>query len=67
MTQTFRLASAVASALGNIGPGLGEVGPAANFAIVPASGKWLLSVIMMIGRLEVFPILLLFTRELWRR
>jgi len=60
-------ASAVASALGNIGPGLGEVGPAANFAIVPASGKWLLSVIMMIGRLEVFPILLLFTRELWRR
>jgi trk system potassium uptake protein TrkH len=60
-------ASAVASALGNIGPGLGEVGPAANFAVVPAAGKWLLSFIMIIGRLEVFPVLLLFTRELWRR
>jgi len=60
-------ASAVASALGNIGPGLGEVGPAANYAGVPAAGKWLLSVLMLIGRLEVFPMLLLFTRELWRR
>ena len=60
-------ASAVASALGNIGPGLAEVGPAANYAAVPAAGKWLLSFIMIIGRLEVFPVLLLFTRELWRR
>lgn len=60
-------ASAVASALGNIGPGLGEVGPAANFATVSAGGKWLLSVVMIIGRLEVFPVLLLLTRELWRR
>jgi trk system potassium uptake protein TrkH len=57
----------VASALGNIGPGLGEVGPAANYAGVPAAGKWLLSVIMIVGRLEVFPVILLFTRELWRR
>ncbi len=60
-------ASAVASALGNIGPGLGEVGPTSNFAAVPAAGKWLLSFIMIIGRLEVFPVLLLLTRELWRR
>jgi trk system potassium uptake protein TrkH len=60
-------ASAVASALGNIGPGLGEVGPAANFAVVPAAGKWLLSFIMIVGRLEVFPVILLLTRELWRR
>jgi trk system potassium uptake protein len=60
-------ASAVASALGNIGPGLGEVGPAANFAGVPAAGKWLLSIIMITGRLEVFPIVLLVTREMWRR
>lgn len=59
--------SAVASALGNIGPGLGEVGPASSYAAVPATGKWLLSVIMIVGRLEVFPVLLLLTRELWRR
>lgn len=60
-------ASAVASALGNIGPGLGAVGPTETYASVPAEGKWLLSSLMIIGRLEIFPIILLFTRELWRR
>jgi trk system potassium uptake protein TrkH len=60
-------ASAVASALGNIGPGLGDVGPSANFLAVPAAGKWLLSVLMIVGRLEIFPVLLLLTRELWRK
>lgn len=60
-------ASAVASALGNIGPGLGDVGPASNYLLVPAEGKWLLSGLMIVGRLEIFPIILLFTRELWRR
>jgi trk system potassium uptake protein TrkH len=59
--------SAVASALGNIGPGLGAVGPTSNFAAVPDLGKWLLSLLMITGRLEIFPVLLLFTRELWRR
>ncbi|NNC73997.1 MAG: TrkH family potassium uptake protein [Acidimicrobiia bacterium] len=59
--------SAVASALGNIGPGLGAVGPASNFAAVPDLGKWLLALLMIVGRLEIFPIVLLFTRELWRR
>jgi trk system potassium uptake protein TrkH len=60
-------ASAVASALGNIGPGLSEVGPSANYLAVPAAGKWLLSFLMIVGRLEIFPVLLLFTRELWRK
>jgi trk system potassium uptake protein TrkH len=60
-------ASAAASALGNIGPGLGEVGPASNYLGVAAPGKWLLSLMMIVGRLEVFPVILLFTRELWRR
>lgn len=60
-------ASAVASALGNIGPGLGEVGPASNYFGIPWPGKWTLSFLMMAGRLEIFPVLLLFTRELWRR
>jgi len=60
-------ASAVASALGNIGPGLGEVGPSSNYLAVPAAGKWLLSFLMIVGRLEIFPVLLLFTRELWRK
>ncbi len=60
-------ASAVASSLGNIGPGLGAVGPTSNFLAVPDAGKWLLSFLMIAGRLEIFPVVLLFTRYLWRR
>jgi trk system potassium uptake protein TrkH len=59
--------SAVASALGNIGPGLAAVGPTETYGAVPDAGKWLLSSLMIIGRLEIFPVILLFTRELWRR
>ena len=59
--------SSVASALGNIGPGLAAVGPTETYAAVPWLGKWLLSALMIIGRLEIFPVILLFTRELWRR
>jgi trk system potassium uptake protein len=59
--------SAVATALGNVGPGLGTVGPAENFIAVPALGKWLLASLMIVGRLEILPILILFNRELWRR
>jgi trk/ktr system potassium uptake protein len=59
--------SAVASALGNIGPGLAEVGPTGTYAAVPTLGKWLLAGLMVIGRLEILPILILFNRDLWRR
>ena len=60
-------ASAVAASLGNIGPGLADVGPTANYAAIADLGKWLLSGLMIVGRLEIFPVLLLFTRDLWRR
>jgi trk system potassium uptake protein TrkH len=60
-------ASAVATSLGNIGPGLGDVGPASNFLAIPTPGRWLLSFLMIVGRLEIFPVALLFTRDLWRR
>ena len=59
--------SAVASSLGNVGPGLGEVGPTSNYLEVPAAGKWLLATLMIVGRLEILPILILFNREVWRR
>ncbi len=59
-------ASAVASAIGNVGPGLGSVGPTSNFVEVHALNKLLLSFMMILGRLELFPVLLLFTRQLWR-
>jgi trk system potassium uptake protein TrkH len=59
--------SAVAASIGNIGPGLGDVGPAANYAGLPQLAKWMLSGLMIVGRLEIFPVLVLFTKDLWRR
>jgi len=59
--------SAVAASIGNIGPGLGDVGPASNYADMPQLAKWLLSGVMIVGRLEIFPVLVLFTKDLWRR
>jgi trk system potassium uptake protein TrkH len=59
--------SAVASSLGNVGPALGDVGPTSTYAVIPGPGKWLLVFLMIVGRLEIYPVLLLFTRDLWRR
>ena len=59
--------SAVASSIGNVGPGLAAVGPTENYLFVPWPGKLLLSGIMIIGRLEILPILILFNPEVWRR
>ncbi|HFA48586.1 MAG TPA: TrkH family potassium uptake protein [Bacteroidetes bacterium] len=56
----------VATSLGNVGPGIGEVGPMDNFSAIPASGKWLLSFLMLLGRLELFTILILFTPYFWK-
>lgn len=60
------IASAVASCLGNVGPGLAELGPTHTYEIVPALGKWLLALLMIVGRLEILPIVILFNREAWR-
>ncbi len=57
---------AVATCIGNIGPGLGEVGPAANFAHIPDFGKWFLSFLMLMGRLEIFTVVLLFSPYFWK-
>lgn len=59
--------SAVVASLGNIGPGLGEVGPASNYALVSVPGKWLLSMLMIVGRLEIYPILIFFIPSVWRK
>ena len=59
--------SAVLACLNNIGPGLGTAGPASNFADYSIFSKIVLSVIMLAGRLEIFPILLLFKAEAWKR
>ena len=57
---------AVAATLGNIGPGIGEVGPVCNYAHFPVAGKWFLSFLMLIGRLELFTVLILFTPNFWK-
>ena len=57
----------VIATLGNIGPGLGSVGPVFNFAHIPAIGKWFLSFLMLLGRLELFTVLILFTAYFWRK
>ncbi|CAN5397075.1 TrkH family potassium uptake protein [soil metagenome] len=55
----------VASSLGNVGPGIGAVGPVNNFSHIPAIGKWVLSFLMLLGRLELFTVLMLFTPYFW--
>ncbi len=58
---------AVAATLGNIGPGIGGVGPALNYAEIHVAGKWYLSFLMLVGRLELFTVLVLFSPMFWRR
>lgn len=57
---------AVAATIGNIGPGIGAVGPVENYAHLPDFGKWFLSFLMLIGRLELFTVLVIFTRTFWK-
>jgi len=59
--------TAVAANLGNVGPGLGSVGPAANYDHLALPTKWLLTFLMVVGRLEVFTVLVLFSRSFWKR
>jgi trk system potassium uptake protein len=60
--------SGAATCLSNIGPGLGpEIGPAGNFAGLPPAAKWVLSVLMLAGRLEILSIYALFLPGFWRR
>tara|TARA_Y100001970_G_scaffold51971_1_gene65680 strand:+ start:1932 stop:3371 length:1440 start_codon:yes stop_codon:yes gene_type:complete len=57
---------AAASAIGNIGPGLGDYGPTDNFSLLHPFGKWMLSFCMLLGRLEVFTVMVLFSRTFWK-
>lgn len=59
--------SGAATAVGNVGPGLGTIiGPAGNFSSLPDTAKWLLSAAMLLGRLEFFTVLALFSPRFWR-
>ncbi len=58
---------AVITSLGNVGPGLGTLGPAGNFADVPDIGKWFLSFLMLTGRLEIFTVLTILLPGFWKQ
>lgn len=57
----------VVSSMGGVGPGLGLCGPGYSWNSLPDGGKWLLSFLMLIGRLELFSVLLLFTPQFWKK
>lgn len=59
--------SAAIATMGNIGPGFGSVGPTENFAHLPVAAKWLLSWCMLLGRLELYALIILLAPEFWRR
>ena len=50
-----------------MGPGLGRCGPAFSWSALPDAAKWLLSFLMLLGRLELFTVLLLFTSDFWKK
>ena len=58
---------AAATSIGNVGPGFGAVGPADNFAHFPILGKWVLIVCMLLGRLEIYTLIVLIVPEFWRK
>lgn len=59
--------STVISAMNNIGPALGDAGPASNYSSIPLTGKWILIFCMLTGRLEVYTVLILFVPHFWKK
>ena len=64
LTTSF---TAALTTLGNIGPGFGDVVPPRNFSILPDYVKWFLSFAMLVGRLELYTVLIILTPEFWSR
>lgn len=58
---------ATIASLGNIGPGIGHVGPTDNYSFFPDFGKWFLSFLMLLGRLELFTVLIILSPAFWKR
>jgi trk system potassium uptake protein TrkH len=59
--------SAIATAMGGIGPGFGAIGPMTNFYLLPAISKLIITVFMLMGRLEIYSFLLIFTPMFWKK
>ena len=59
--------ASVAASIGNIGPGLAMVGPTKNYFAIPLVGKWVLVFCMLLGRLEIYTVVVLLIPEYWRK
>jgi trk system potassium uptake protein len=59
--------SAVLSSINNMGPGMGKIGPAFNYSVLSDAQTWICTAAMLLGRLEIFSVLVLFTGTFWRR
>ena len=66
MDYTTAMSSVIATLM-NIGPGFGDVGPADNYAFISDAGKWFLSYLMLVGRLEMFSALVVFYPAFWKK
>ena len=58
--------SGSAAAMGNVGPGLGNVGSLENYSYIPSAGKWILSVTMILGRLEIYALIIFLMPKNWK-
>ena len=65
--EPFTAFTAVVACVNNIGPGLGNVGPALNYGILTDFQTWVCAAAMLLGRLELLSVLVLFTPQFWRR
>jgi trk system potassium uptake protein TrkH len=59
--------STVVSSMSNVGPALGNAGPTENYSTIPTAGKWVLILCMLIGRLEIYTVIILFVPHFWRK
>ena len=59
--------SAVLASINNVGPGLGQVGPASNYSVLTDFQTWVCTLAMLIGRLEIITLLIIFTPKFWQR
>jgi trk system potassium uptake protein TrkH len=65
--DAFTALGSATTTLGNTGPGFGQVGPTETYAAIPAPALWVMSALMLFGRLELYTVLILLTRGYWRR
>jgi trk system potassium uptake protein TrkH len=59
--------SSVVSTMCNIGPGLSGIGATENYAWIPLPGKWILSMCMLLGRLEIYTVIIAFSPRSWKK